>query len=100
MIFGKNYNINDDMELFINDIEKGIIFYPIALSKEIISFLKCMLRNNPTKILKIDELYNHEFLKNDIKSSQPIPASHTAIKNINPLISTSNFSNDIYNNRK
>ena len=85
MIFGKNYAINNDMEEFINDIEKGKIVCPISLSREIISFLKCMLRNNPTKILKIDELYNHEFLKNDIRSSQPIihTTNHMVINDMN-----------------
>lgn len=105
MIFGNNYAINNDMEQFINDIEKGKIYYPITLSKEMLSFLKCMLRNNLTKILKIDELYNHEFLKKDLRRSQPIirPASHTAIKNMNHLNNTSNghcFSYNIYNKRK
>lgn len=109
MIFGKNYAIDCDIEKFINDIERGKVYYPITLTKELISFLKCMLRNYSTKIVKIDELSNHEFLRQDLRNSVPLvhPASHSEIKKIiinpNPLISTSNgisISNNIYNKRQ
>ena len=96
MIFGKNASYYNDMEVFINDIEKGKIVCPLSLSKEILSFLKCMLRNNSTKRLKIEELYNHEFLRNDIRSFKPINPINN---NFNPLINTTNgyaFSNNIY----
>ena len=96
MIFGKNASYYNDMEVFINDIEKGKIVCPLSLSKEMLSFLKCMLRNNSTKRLKIEELYNHEFLRNDIRSFKPI---NPIKNNFNPLISTTNgytFSNNIY----
>ena len=68
MILGKYaYDNYDDMEVLINEIEQGEVRYPISLSKEIISFLKCMLRNDSTKRLRIDELYNHVFLTKPIK---------------------------------
>ena len=67
MVFGKYaYENSDDMEMLINEIEKGKIRFPIALSKDIISFLKCMLINDSTKRLKINELSKHAFLINNI----------------------------------
>ena len=66
MVFGK-YAYNeypDDWEILINEIEKGKVIFPIILSKDILSFLKCMLINDPTKRLKLDQLSKHQFLIN------------------------------------
>ena len=82
MLFGK-YAINDNIDdnnntdnidnikKIIEEIEEGKCNYPITLSKEIISFLEDIFRMN-YKILKIDELSEHEFLNKNIKDFQLI----------------------------
>ena len=79
MLFGKyaiNDNIDDNsnidnMEKIIEEIEEGKSNYSITLYKEIISFLKDLFRMNH-KILKIDELSEHEFLTKNLKDFQLI----------------------------
>ena len=38
-----------------------------VVSKESASFLNCMLQYEPQKRLSVDELYNHEFLRKNVK---------------------------------
>ena len=74
MLFGK-YALDDNidnMEKIIDEIENGKYNYPITLSKEIISFLKDMLRKDPDKRLNIYELLNHDFIIKNIKDFQLI----------------------------
>ena len=55
------------LEDFVNKINIGEYFIPISLSKESISFINCMLKFDPQKRLNVDELYNHEFLRKNVK---------------------------------
>lgn len=72
MIFGNfDYNSNN-YEKLINEIEEGKYKYPIALSKEILSFMKNMLRNDSHKRLEINELCNHNFLTKNINDLESI----------------------------
>ena len=74
MLFG-NYVLDDNtdnMEKIIDEIENGKFNYPITLSKEIIDFLKDMLRKDPNKRLNINELSKHDFLLKNIKDFQLI----------------------------
>ena len=72
MLFGKNIFYNEDVEKIIHKAEEGKSNYPIALSKEIISFLKGMLTAEPSERLKIEELSKHDFLTKNIKNFQLI----------------------------
>ena len=72
MLFGKNIFYNEDVEKIFNKVEEGKGNYPIALSKEIISFLKGMLTAEPKERLKIEDLSKHEFLNKNVKDFQKI----------------------------
>ena len=56
-------NFND----FVNKMNNGEYYIPISLSKESISFINCMLKFDSQKRLSVDELYNHEFLRKNVK---------------------------------
>ena len=47
----------------VEKIKKGDYYIPTTLSKEAISFLNCMIRNDSKERLNIDILYNHKFLR-------------------------------------
>ena len=87
MLFGKNLFNNEDAEKIFNKVEEGKCNYPITLSKEIISFLKGMLRADPSERLKIEDLSKHEFLTKNVKTFQIIEK-----KEINDL--EQNFKNE------
>ena len=53
-------------ELF-EKIKKGDYYIPTVLSKEAISFLNCMMRYDSKDRFNIDILYNHEFLRKNVK---------------------------------
>ena len=72
MLFGKYGVDSENMEKLIEEIEEGKFNAPITLSKEIISFLKDMLRMDPVKRSKINELSTHEFLEKNVKDFQLI----------------------------
>ena len=72
MLFGKNIFDNEDVEKIIHKAEEGKSDSPIALSKEIISFLKATLNPEPKERLKIEELSKHEFLTKNVKHFQLI----------------------------
>ena len=72
MLFGKNIFYNEDVNKIFDKAEEGKYSNPITLSKEIISFLKGMLRAEPSERLKIEELSKHDFLTKDIKYFQLI----------------------------
>ena len=52
---------------FDSQNNKSEYFVPITLSKEAILFINCMLQYYHEDRLNIDELYNHEFLKKNVK---------------------------------
>ena len=56
-----------EMSELVSKVNNGEYFIPITLSKEAISFINCMLKFDSQKRLNIDELYNHDFLRKDVK---------------------------------
>ena len=58
---------SQNMEELFKKIKKGDYYIPTTLSKETMSFLNCMLRYNSKERLDIDMLYNHEFLRKNVK---------------------------------
>ena len=68
MLIGESPFEEKDMNLLIDKIIEGTYFVPTILSKEIISFINNMLKNNSMSRLSIDKLLNHPFITNDIKS--------------------------------
>jgi len=67
LLVGKNpfgSNINDEL---LNKINNGEYYIPITLSKEAISFINSMLKYHPQNRLSVDELYNHDFLRKNVK---------------------------------
>ena len=55
------------MNELLEKIKKGDFYIPIIISKEAISFLNCMMRYDLKDRLSIDILYNHEFLRKNVK---------------------------------
>ena len=67
LLIGKNPFDSNIMNELVNKINKGEYSIPITLSKEAISFINCMIKFYPQKRLNVDELYNHDFLRKDVK---------------------------------
>ena len=57
----------EDFQELLNGTYKGKYNVPKICSKEIISFLNCTLQYKEEKRLSSDILYNHEFLRKDIR---------------------------------
>ena len=57
---------------FKQNVNKGIYYLPLHLSKECISFVNAMLQYEPNKRLSTKELLNHDFLVKDLKYFNPI----------------------------
>ena len=57
---------------FKQNVNKGIYYLPLHLSKECISFVNSMLQYEPNKRLSTKELLNHDFLVKDLKYFNPI----------------------------
>ena len=55
------------MNELLEKIKKGDFYIPIIISKEAISFLNCMMRFDSKDRFNIDILYNHEFLRKNVK---------------------------------
>ncbi len=58
---------SQNMEELFKKIKKGDYYIPTTLSKETMSFLNCMLRYNSKERLNIDMLYDHDFLRKNVK---------------------------------
>ena len=67
LLIGKNPFDCNDMNELVNKINKGEYSIPTTLSKEAISFLNCMIKFYPQQRLNVDELYNHDFLRKNVK---------------------------------
>ena len=57
---------------FKQNVNKGIYYLPLHLSKECISFVNSMLQYEPNKRLSTKELLNHDFLVKNLKYFSPI----------------------------
>ena len=55
------------MNELVEKMKKGDYYIPKTLSKEAVFFLNCMLRYDSKQRLNIDILYNHEFLRKNVK---------------------------------
>ena len=55
------------MNGLLEKIKKGYYYIPTTLSKEAISFLNCMMRFDSKERFNIYILYNHEFLRKNVK---------------------------------
>ena len=67
MALGKYAIESENLEKIMDEIEQGKYNIPYILSKDIIFFIKDMVRMNPKQRLKIDDLYKHEFLGKNFK---------------------------------
>ena len=56
-----------EMSELVSKVNNGEYFIPITLSKEAISFIISMLKFDSQKRISVDELYNHEFLRKNVK---------------------------------
>ena len=72
MVIGKPVFDAEDMEDLINKVETGKYKVPTSLSKEIVSFLNGMLQYDPNKRLDINQIANHQFIKNNTKEFHSI----------------------------
>ena len=80
MLIGKAAFDAEDMEDLVNKIETGKYKVPTNLSKEVVSFLNGMLQYNPNIRLDINQLANHQFIKNNIKEFHPIDLKQVSNK--------------------
>ena len=72
LLVGKNAYDSKSMKELLIKIQQGNYSLPITLSKEAISFLNCMLQNDPKERLVAKKLCHHKFLKNDVKTFKKI----------------------------
>ena len=66
MLIGRSAFDSEDMDELVDKIEKGLYNVPTNLSKEVISFINCMLQYDPESRLTCDQLINHQFLTTDV----------------------------------
>ena len=67
LLVGNNPFNSDIMHELLSKMNNGEYYIPVTLSKEAISFINCMLKFESQKRLNVDELYNHEFLRKNVK---------------------------------
>ena len=79
----------------VNGVGEGDYYIPITLSKEAISFLNSTLQYDSKKRLSIHKLYNHKFLRKNVKEFNKINLDE--LKNIN-IIDNSKIVVNIKNN--
>ena len=72
MLIGRAAFDAEDMDDLVNKIETGKYKVPTTLSKEVVSFLNGMLQYNPNLRLDINQLANHQFITQNIKSFHSI----------------------------
>ena len=68
LLIGKAAFDADDLDELVDKIEKGLYKVPTNLSKEVVSFLNGMLQYEPKARLTAEQLYNHQFLKENVKN--------------------------------
>ena len=67
LLVGEHPFNSDNLNELINKVNLGDYSIPITLSKEAISFIISMLKFDSQKRISVDELYNHEFLRKNVK---------------------------------
>ena len=70
----------DDLDDLVDKIEKGIYKVPTNLSKEVVSFLNGMLQYEPRARLTAEQLYNHQFLRENVKNFHKIDLNQVSNK--------------------
>ena len=84
------------MNELLEKVNKGDYYVPITLSKEAVSFLNCMLQFEPNNRLSADKLYNHKFLRKNVKEFNKIDINE--LKNIE-IINNSKIKINTNNNK-
>ena len=87
---------SDNMKELLEKANKGDYYIPITLSKEVVSFLNCMLQFEPKNRLSPHDLYNHKFLRKNVKEFGKIDIN--GLKNIE-IINNSKIKVNINNNK-
>ena len=72
MLIGKAAFDADDIDELVEKIENGKYKVPTNLSKEVVSFLNGMLQYEPQARLTAEQLYNHQFLQENIQNFHTI----------------------------
>ena len=72
LLIGKTTFDSGSMKELLQKVNRGNYFLPKTLSKETVSFLNCMLQYDPKKRLSAEKLYNHKFLRKDIREFNKI----------------------------
>ena len=80
MLIGKCAFDADDMDDLVNKIEEGKYKVPTSLSTEVVSFLNGMLQYDPKQRLTSEELYNHQFLRNNVKDFHKLDLTQVSDK--------------------
>ena len=66
MLMGQIIEYSNDPKEILKKIEKGLYAIPSKISRELSSFLSCMLQPDPNKRLSAAQLANHPFLKKKV----------------------------------
>ena len=92
---------NFPFERYQNNLNRENYYVPTTLSKEAISFLNCMLQYDSKKRINTINLYNHPFLRKNVKEFNRIDLAKlkniTIVENSKILISTKDNKNIIEN---
>ena len=67
LLVGEHPFNSDNLNELVNKVNVGDYSMPITLSREAISFIISMLKFDSQKRISVDELYNHEFLRKNVK---------------------------------
>ena len=67
LLVGEHPFNSDNLNELIKKVNIGGYSMPITLSKEAISFIISMLKFDSQKRISVNELYNHEFLRKNVK---------------------------------
>ena len=97
LLLGYNPFESDNMNELLEKVNKGDYYVPITLSKEAVSFLNCMLQFDPNNRLSADKLYNHKFLRKNVKEFNKIDINE--LKNIE-IINNSKIKINTNNNKE
>ena len=72
LLIGKAPFNGETMNDLVKNVESGSYSIPISLSKEVVSFLNCMLQYNPNYRFSADDLSKHPFLTKRINEFSKI----------------------------